>query len=163
MSYFPQVQPLCMYICTLPTEMLPTAMYIKAFIAVGELWPLFPYSVQCCFNMVDIRKMLTIYTLIARFMGPTWGPSGADRTQVGPMLALWNLLFGYPLVHLWGWGMMGCLLWVSSLAYVLTCSLHFCIQYNSLFGFVIMALYWFNIPLHLYLLNVSKGKYVHSI
>ena len=26
-------------------------------------------------------------TLIARFMGPTWGPSGADRTQVGPMLA----------------------------------------------------------------------------
>ena len=25
--------------------------------------------------------------LKARFMGPTWGPSGADRTQVGPMLA----------------------------------------------------------------------------
>ena len=25
-------------------------------------------------------------------MGPTWGPSGADRTQVGPMLALWTLL-----------------------------------------------------------------------
>ena len=25
--------------------------------------------------------------LIATFMGPTWGPSGADRTQVGPMLA----------------------------------------------------------------------------
>ena len=31
-------------------------------------------------------------TLIARFMGPTWGPSGADRTQVGPMLASWTLL-----------------------------------------------------------------------
>ena len=29
-----------------------------------------------------------IYTsLIARFMGPTWDPSGADRTHVGPMLA----------------------------------------------------------------------------
>ena len=26
-------------------------------------------------------------TLIARFMGPTWDPSGADRTQVGAMLA----------------------------------------------------------------------------
>ena len=25
--------------------------------------------------------------LMARFMGPTWGPSGADRAQVGPMLA----------------------------------------------------------------------------
>ena len=30
----------------------------------------------------------------ARFMGPTWGPSGADRTQVGPMLAPWTLLSG---------------------------------------------------------------------
>ena len=24
--------------------------------------------------------------LITKFMGPTWGPSGADRTQVGPVL-----------------------------------------------------------------------------
>ena len=31
-------------------------------------------------------------SLIARFMGPTWGPSGPDRTQVGPMLAPWILL-----------------------------------------------------------------------
>ena len=35
-------------------------------------------------------------TLIARFMGPTCGPSGADRTQVGHMLAPWTLLSGYP-------------------------------------------------------------------
>ena len=27
-------------------------------------------------------------------MGLTWGPSGADRTQVGPMLAPWTLLSG---------------------------------------------------------------------
>ena len=33
-------------------------------------------------------------SLIARFMGPTWGPSGADRTQVGPMLDTWTLLSG---------------------------------------------------------------------
>ena len=26
-------------------------------------------------------------SLIAKFIGPTWGPSGADRPQVGPMLA----------------------------------------------------------------------------
>ena len=32
--------------------------------------------------------------LIARFMGPTWGPPGANRTQVGPMLAPWTLLSG---------------------------------------------------------------------
>ena len=33
-------------------------------------------------------------TPIAKFMGPTWGPPGADRTQVGPVLALWTLLSG---------------------------------------------------------------------
>ena len=31
----------------------------------------------------------------ARFMGPILGPSGAARTQVGPMLAPWTLLSGY--------------------------------------------------------------------
>ena len=35
-----------------------------------------------------------IYAPIARFMGPTWGPSAADRTQVGPMLSPWTLLSG---------------------------------------------------------------------
>ena len=34
------------------------------------------------------------YTLIARFMGPTWVLPGAERTQVGPMLAPWTLPFG---------------------------------------------------------------------
>ena len=33
-------------------------------------------------------------TLIARFMGPTWDSSGADRTRVGTMLAPWILLCG---------------------------------------------------------------------
>ena len=40
-------------------------------------------------------------TLIARFMGPTWGPSGADRTQVGAMLAPWTLLSGHPQSLVW--------------------------------------------------------------
>ena len=31
---------------------------------------------------------------IASFMGPTWGPSGADMTQIGLMLATWTLLYG---------------------------------------------------------------------
>ena len=33
-------------------------------------------------------------TQITRFMGPTWGPPGTDRTKVGPMLAPWTLLSG---------------------------------------------------------------------
>ena len=35
-------------------------------------------------------------SLIASFMGTTWGSSGANRTQVGPMLALWPLQSGTP-------------------------------------------------------------------
>ena len=33
-------------------------------------------------------------SLISRIMGPTWGPSGADRTHVGPMWAPWTWLSG---------------------------------------------------------------------
>ena len=33
---------------------------------------------------------LSVTSLIARFTGSTWGSSGADRTQVGPMLAPWT-------------------------------------------------------------------------
>ena len=31
----------------------------------------------------------------ARFMGPTWGPPGSCRPQMGPMLAQWTLLPGF--------------------------------------------------------------------
>ena len=31
---------------------------------------------------------------IARFIGPTWAPSGSCRPQIGPMLAPWTLLSG---------------------------------------------------------------------
>ena len=34
------------------------------------------------------------WTLIARFMGPTWDPPGANRTQLGPMWETWKLLSG---------------------------------------------------------------------
>ena len=33
---------------------------------------------------------------IAKFMGPTWGPPGSCRPQMGRMLAPWTLLSGYP-------------------------------------------------------------------
>ena len=35
-----------------------------------------------------------ISTLIARFMGPTWGPPGSCQPQMDPMLATWTLLSG---------------------------------------------------------------------
>ena len=32
---------------------------------------------------------------ITKFMGPTWGPPGSCRPQMGPMLAPWTLLSGW--------------------------------------------------------------------
>ena len=55
------------------------------------------------FMICDCPPLAT--TLIARFMGRTWGPPGANRTQVGPTLATWTLLSVYvhvtPLAILW--------------------------------------------------------------
>ena len=42
----------------------------------------------------DFWAAATKVSLIARFMVSTWGPSGADRTQMSPMLAPWSLLSG---------------------------------------------------------------------
>ena len=50
-------------------------------------------ELQCKDTKVDTFEAKLV-SLIARFMGPTWGPPGADRTQVGPMLAPWTLLSG---------------------------------------------------------------------
>ena len=38
--------------------------------------------------------MHIISAQIARFVGPTWGPPGSCRPQMGPMLAPWTLLSG---------------------------------------------------------------------
>ena len=47
-----------------------------------------------CPVVKQMMACLMIVAQIARLMGPTWGPSGADRTQVGPILAPWTLLSG---------------------------------------------------------------------
>ena len=45
-----------------------------------------------CFLDASFSRSVT--TQIARFMGPTWGPPGSCRPQVGPMLAPQTLLSG---------------------------------------------------------------------
>ena len=51
--------------------------------------------------MVTLNWVNTESAPIARFMGPTWATSGADRTQVGPMLAPWTLLSGRSWLVAW--------------------------------------------------------------
>ena len=59
-------------------------------------WQYKQYSLVACGCCCHRRchKIGAKAPLIARLMGPTWGPSGADRTHVGPMLASWTLLSG---------------------------------------------------------------------
>ena len=47
-------------------------------------------------RIVEILLSWIWFGFVCRNMGPTWDPSGADRTQVGPMLAPWTLLSGIP-------------------------------------------------------------------
>ena len=58
-------------------------------------------------NAGDLRRHCTHYdvtvmmwcTQMTTLMGPTWGPPGSCRPQMGPMLAPWTLLSGYILGH----------------------------------------------------------------
>ena len=58
------------------------------------LWNIPLGFVLLCFVVVEssVLRAMSFKVLIARFMGPIWGPYGAGRTQVGPMLAPWTLL-----------------------------------------------------------------------
>ena len=49
------------------------------------------------------------HTLIAKFMGPTWGPPGSCRPHVGPMnFAIWDAIASVPVKQSWG-------IWVNKL------------------------------------------------
>ena len=77
---------------------------------------------------------------IARFMEPPWGPSGAHRTQVGPMLAPWTLLSGQYFL-LW----VGCLGIYFSLnaliyAFILCIAILYCWRNNSTINFVLLLI-----------------------
>ena len=59
------------------------------FCKVGTSW-----FCPCMLEGYSTSTRTIVASLISGFMGPTWGPSGADRTQVSPMLAPWTLLSG---------------------------------------------------------------------
>ena len=63
-------------------------------------WQLLYWPIPLPYQQQPWHRLFWISALIARFMGPTWGPSGADRTQVGPMFVPWTLLSGWFLVFL---------------------------------------------------------------
>ena len=42
----------------------------------------------------SIADKISLWTQIAKYLAPTWGPPGSCRPQMGPMLAPWTLLSG---------------------------------------------------------------------
>ena len=68
-----------------------------------EQWQFGTFSAPSCYltgNTPFLAPMVSPFTRFtdasqtARFMGPTWGPPGSCRPQMGPMLAPWTLLSG---------------------------------------------------------------------
>ena len=87
--------PSCLLTST-PTEELQYCMYRSNWSLQQEVTS----RLRQCRGSVSMKGLishsyLSENTLMARFLGPTWGLSGADRTQIGPMLAPWTLLSGY--------------------------------------------------------------------
>ena len=71
---------------------------------VWKYWAFNNWSPVCA-NVLSLsrykpRDIDTIRALITRFVEPTCGPRGADRTQVGPMLVPWTCYLGESCSHL---------------------------------------------------------------
>ena len=62
---------------------------------LGHRWPNKRVQSYILGRPVYTDTQLHSHTQIAKFMGPTWGPPGSCRPQMGPMLAPWTLLLGY--------------------------------------------------------------------
>ena len=56
----------------------------------GAIWPI----IQCVMRCGSVICNDGDKSSTTKFAAPTWGPPGADRTQVGPMLTPWTLLSG---------------------------------------------------------------------
>ena len=91
---------------------------------------------------------------LAKFMGPTWGPSGADRTQVGPMLAPWILLSGDILnkmktyVYIWENGKN---IFILPINFKIYCNIHHDYNYHKHFDI------WIN-----FFLTASNNQYINE-
>ena len=64
---------------------------VRQEVALSTRQPLICGFIDAIFFIDEIA----IRTQIAKFMGPTWGPPGSCRPQMGPLLVPWTLLSGY--------------------------------------------------------------------
>ena len=74
--------------------------HLKSQAPLYHIW-LDPFvkSLLCVHCLLGIPGTHNVSCFPALLLAIKTGPSGADRTQVGPMLAPWTLLFGYTYLH----------------------------------------------------------------
>ena len=70
--------------------------------------------VQTKDSLFGMREMQIYKSLIARFMGPTWGPSGSGRTQLGPHVGPMNFAIWGVDPHVTMWLTNQCLIFKST-------------------------------------------------
>ena len=71
-------------------------IYTHCILGVGR-----PIGIFRCYSLISYNYDITQMSRITKFMGPTWGPHGSCRPQMGPMLAPWTLLSVVLIRRMW--------------------------------------------------------------
>ena len=79
--------------CLSTMYLLPVSLPWKTVWDVHFLWLIIYLWINTT-SCKDMSIRVAQTSKIARFMGPTWGPPGSCRPQMGPTLAPWTLVSG---------------------------------------------------------------------
>ena len=92
-----------------------TYIFIHICLYIGQ-----PMWAKCMGTWLQFYHLISLHAVIGRetsqitkFTGPTWGPSGRCRPQMGPMGPLWNLLSGMTRCETSSVDIAGYILWVQ--------------------------------------------------
>ena len=89
--------------CTCRQIVLGKILHIYIYIYMNEYIDIYTISLSnpCwltrIWEIIHTQHRNTTRAQTAKFMGPTWGPLGSCRPQMGPMLAPWTLPSGRPI------------------------------------------------------------------
>ena len=74
-------------------------------------------------------------------MWPSWGPSGADRTQVGPVLAPWTLLSRITIIvpGTIGWTVLILIDWCFTFSNIILCT---CVRLQDIIPPLCALIFW---------------------
>ena len=105
-------------------DKLARVTFMQYMSLVTQFMSLHCYTFHGIWNTLGLTPS-GVTSQIAKFMGPTWGPPGTCRPQMGPILAPWTLLSG----ALWFTSAPSVsLLWHMRYIWWHICGFHICIS-----------------------------------